>query len=191
MQYCIIESSSTEHWSAAEWRGLSLTSCQILWFPGNCVWSCECLRVHSVCWLTPLCSLSNILYYTAIPPTTPWQGEKKDNQSCSNSDNKSMQMHKQQKHRENQEHWTTTAQLVIMSLLKAYFRTSPGNLLQCFLSKSVWTSLHIQIVHSRATATNHRLSCPSSITHTHQFTLLLLSIHIWVHDAARMSLTPV
>lgn len=68
----------------------------------------------------------------------------------------------------------TTIQLVITSLLKVSFQTFLSNLLQCFLSKYVWTSLHIQIAHSRATGANQSLSDSPSITHRHQFTLLCL-----------------
>lgn len=42
-------------------------------------------------------------------------------------------------------HRTTTIQLVITSLLKVSFQTFLSNLLQCFLSKYVWTSPHKQI----------------------------------------------
>lgn len=88
-------------------------------------------------------------------------------------------------------HWRPTIHLVIASLLKAYFKTSLSNLLQCFLSKPVWTSLHIQIVHGSSTGANHSCSSSSSITHCEQFTLLLLCLHhIWILDAASMSLTP-
>lgn len=50
------------------------------------------------------------------------------------------------------------SQLVITSLLNAHFKTAPSYLLQCFLSKSVWTSPHIQMVHSSATGANHSSS---------------------------------
>lgn len=78
-------------------------------------------------------------------------------------------------------------QLVIVSFLSTYSKASLNNLQQCFLSKSVWTSPHIQIVHSRATGANQRLSYPSTITHRHQFTLLHLLLCLSPYKVWRCS----